>query len=160
MLEVFSSESADLLIGFAVDKQAAAITLIWGDLRQHVLPFRFFSDFPSAVRPDFDDIEIVDCGQTLRFGKHEASADSILYEVCADYRRRTNAARVENDPSIGACIRRLRKQRGLSRQDFEPDISAKTLARIENGSDSDPRPKTMTIIAEKLGVPVGSLSTY
>lgn len=159
--EVLLSPSVgDLLIGCAVDKLMETVTLIRGNLCQHVLPFSFFTDYPSVEIPHFDDVEVIDYGQTLRLGTYEASTDSILYEIDEDYRRRANAARRDNNSSFGACLRRLRKLRRLSQSDFEPDVSAKTIARIEHGLDHAPRDRTIQIIADRLRVTPDEILTY
>ena len=136
LAEVFSASTPrDFFIGAAVDTNSRGIALVRGDFSQTTLPLQFFSNFPSVERPTFDDVEVIDCGQTLRLGRHEASTESILYEIDPDYRQRSNASRRDNNSSFGACLRRLRKQRGLRQSDFEPEISARTISRIEQGLD-------------------------
>ena len=50
--------------------------------------------------------------------------------VDPEFRRRLKKIRMAGDQSLGASIRRLRKQRQMTRHDF-PGIDPKTLARIE-----------------------------
>ena len=79
LFEALSSEfPADLLIGCAVDNETKNLTLVRGDFTRVTLPIDFFTSFPSAERPTFDDVEVIDCGQTVRLGKHEASTDAVL----------------------------------------------------------------------------------
>lgn len=80
----------DLILGGAVDRGSSTITLVRGDLTRLTLPFTFFTDVPATVKPDFDDLEVIDFGQTLRLGEYEAEADAILYEVDDDHRRRAD----------------------------------------------------------------------
>ncbi len=161
LAEIFSASTPrDFFIGSAVDTNARGITLVRGDFSQTTLPFDFFTNFPSVERPTFDDVEVIDCGQTLRLGRHEASTESILYEIDPDFRHRSNASRRDNNSSFGACLRRLRKQRGLRQSDFEPEISARTISRIEQGLDHAPRDKSLRLIEKKLGVPPESIPTF
>jgi hypothetical protein len=57
---------------------------------------------------------------------------------------------------------RLRKQRGLRREDFEPALSAKTIARIERGEELSERlhDRTWQILSEKLGVAPKEIGTF
>jgi hypothetical protein len=159
--EVITSASrADLLAGCAIDRGSRVITLVRGNASLLVVPFAFFDNVTSETEPDFNDVEVIDYGQTLRLGAYEASTDSILYELDRDYRRRANAARRECNSAFGACLRRLRKQRRLRREDFEPEVSAKTIARIEQGMEHTPRGRTLSLIAEKLGVAPEDILTY
>jgi transcriptional regulator with XRE-family HTH domain len=66
---------------------------------------------------------------------------------------------LNEDLSLGASIRRLRWQHGLSRED-SPGLSAKAIARIERSEIGKPHSKTLVAIAHVLGVPVGQLDSY
>ena len=59
------------------------------------------------------------------------------------------------DPSL----RRLRKQRGLSRSDF-PNVARKTISRIEKGDVEKPHGVTLTRIAKMLGVEPNEIESY
>jgi hypothetical protein len=76
----------------------------------------------------------VDCGQTVKLGDYEAAVDALLYDYDPEFRRTISKRRLQEDRSFGAALRRLRKQRGLRRVDFEPVVSAKPIARIEQGN--------------------------
>jgi DNA-binding Xre family transcriptional regulator len=54
----------------------------------------------------------------------------------------------------------LRKQRGLRREDFEPELSAKTIARIEQGRVKRIHRKTLGVLAERLSVTPKELASY
>ena len=54
---------------------------------------------------------------------------------------------------------RLRKQRRLKRSDFLP-VSSKELARIERNEVEKPHAKTLSVIAERLGVGAEEIESY
>lgn len=160
LLGVVGDEHAeDLFIGGVVDADDKALVLYRGNLDRLVVPQRWFKAHPKKPRPDFNDFEITDSGQTIRLGEYEAAADAILYEFDAAARRRLKARQVGQDTSFGGSLRRLRLQKGLSREDFGP-ISAKTVARIERGEVEDPRGETLDIIAQHLGVAPEQIRSY
>lgn len=105
---------------------------------------------------------MTDYGQTIQLGSYEAATESLLYEFDPDYRRRIGKERRESDSSFGAALRRLRKQRGLRREDFAPLLSAKTVARIERGEvlPDALRDSTWEILSQKLGVKPEEIETF
>jgi Helix-turn-helix len=151
---------ADLLIGGSVDKGSQTITLWRGNLDSIVVPFSAFPVSGDGITPNFDDFEIIDYGQTVRLGEYEAATDSVLYEYDPKYRRRKAKERIASEQGIGASIRRLRKQRGLRREDFASVCDAKTIARIEQGKEHTPRQRTLEGVAGILNVPLAELNTY
>lgn len=160
LAEVLVSENcADLFIGGAADEGAGALVLYRGDLSPLVVPLSMLKARPGGPRPDGGRLEITDYGQTVRLGDFEASADSLLYELDADYRRSAKSRRIEQDDSFGGSLKRLRLQKGLSRSDFG-GISAKEVARIERGEIKRPHPATLKKIAVKLGVEVDALGSF
>jgi hypothetical protein len=98
-------------------------------------------------------------GRPLILGAYEASADSILYEMDQEYRKKVHRQRKDSQKSFGASLLRLRKQRRLRRGQFAP-LSAKTIARIERNEIAKPRGRTLQIIADRLGVPPEEIGTY
>ena len=60
---------------------------------------------------------------------------------------------------IGACLRRLRLQRGLRQSDFG-DVSAKTIARIERGETEVPLGQTLKAIVARLEVEPDEITSY
>lgn len=160
LAETLAAENGvDLFIGGAADEGAGALVLYRGDLTPLVVPLSMFKARPGGPRPDAGQLEVVDFGQTVRLGDFEASADSILYELDADYRRRAKARQVEQDPSFGGSLKRLRLQKGLNRADFG-GISVKEVARIERGQIKRPHAATLKKIAAKLGVAVDALDSF
>jgi len=159
--EVLSAENrADLFIGGFVNRPTETITLWRGNLDSLTVPLSAFPRSGDGTEPDFDAFSIVDSGQTVRLGQYEAAVDAILYEFDPEYRRRISKKRLKEDRSFGAALRRLRKQRGVRREDFEPDVSAKTVARIEQGLVKRIRQKTLAALASHLGVEPDDIATY
>ncbi|MCC5828415.1 MAG: helix-turn-helix transcriptional regulator [Phycisphaeraceae bacterium] len=148
---MIADHRGDLAIMGVMDDQSRTLTLWRGDMSKLVVPFSAFDNTSDVEKPDFDRFSIVDHGQTIRFGEYEAAFDSLLYDYDPDFRRELKKKRRKSDQSFGASLRRLRKQRRLSRDSFPP-LTAKTIARIERGEVSTPRGKTLATIAERLGV--------
>lgn len=153
------SNRSDFCIGGSVDPDHRMVVLVRGDLDVLSVPMTSFEATADGVKPDFGDFDVIDFGQTLRFGEYHASFDAVLYECDDDYRRRLSRLRRLEDRSFGASLRRLRLQRGLSRSDF-PGVSAKALARIERGEVEAPHAATLHKIATRLGVRADELSTF
>src|SRR5712692_116288 len=107
-----SNEPRDRIVCGMVDKQADNLLVYRGDLQPVVAPLNSFR--PSAgLAPNFDEFEVIDWGNAVRFGEYEASADAIFYENDPEYRRRLRARRRDKERSFGASLRRLRLQREL-----------------------------------------------
>jgi hypothetical protein len=138
-------------IGGIADEQSKTLTLWRGNLDPVVVPLEAFPPTGNNIRPEFDKFSVMDYGRTLRFGEYESAADVVLYECDSDFRRRLNQTRFAKEQTLGASIRRLRKQRGLTLNDFG-DVDPKTLARIERGQVQRPRPETLKQVAKILGV--------
>lgn len=155
-----ASNRMDLFIGGAVDPASRAITLWRGNLESLTVPFSAFGKSGNGTAPDFSRFSVVDCGQTIRLGNYEAATDAILYEFDGDYRRRILKERRESERSFGASLRRLRKQRGMRREDFGSAVAAKTIARIEQGKVRRIRRKTLAALAGKLHVKPDEIATY
>lgn len=149
----------DLFIGGTADSDSETITFWRGDLDSLIVPFSAFPTSGDGIVPDFGDIAVIDYGQSVRMGPYEAAVGAILYEYDPEYRRRKTKERLRSERTLGASIRRLRKQRGLRRDDFKP-LAAKTLARIEQGIVKSVHAKTLATIARALGVKPEELKTY
>jgi hypothetical protein len=149
----------DRFIGVMLDPESKTMTLWRGDLLSLVVPFSAFSATANGIRPDFNHASLTDFGHTIRLGDYEAASDSILYDFDPDFRRRLNRHRKATERTLGASIRRLRRQRELTRNDF-PGIDPKTLARIERNEVTRPHADTLKILARRLGTPVERLASY
>jgi DNA-binding XRE family transcriptional regulator len=158
--EVLQSEDRkERIIGGIVNGNTETITLWRGDLGPLVVPSSAFTPTGNGIRPDFGKFSMSDYEHTLRFGPYEAAADAVLYEYDSYFRRRLNGKRRADDQGLGTSIRRLRKQRQLTRNDF-PGVDPKTLARIERNEVSKPQGATLRSIAKRLGVSVEELESY
>jgi DNA-binding Xre family transcriptional regulator len=151
---------ANLLIGGCVDQGTKTITLWRGNLHALTVPFSAFEKSGTGASPDFEAFSLDDGGQTIRLGEYEAAVDAVLYEFDADYRRRRSRMRLQEDRSFGASLRKLRKQRGLRREDFEPEVAAKTIARIEQGKVVRIRQVTLSALAKRLAVEPREIATF
>jgi hypothetical protein len=157
-----ASEYRDrLFIGGIVDRDDGVVVLYRADLARDpvVVPMAWFTPSGDGTEPDFERLEVTDFGSAVQLGGYEASSDAILYEFDPEYRRTARKESLQQDPSFGAALRRLRLQRGLSRHDFAP-ISAKQIARIERGETEAPRDSTLRQIAARLGVRPEEIAEY
>jgi hypothetical protein len=161
LAEVLAAENrANLFIGGFVNEATETITFWRGSLESLTIPFLAFAKSGDGATPNFDALSVIDCGQTVKLGNYEAAADAILYEYDPAYRRTIARTRRQEDRSFGASLRRLRKQRGLRREDFEPAVSAKTVARIEQGKVTRIQEKTMRSLAGRLAVDPQEIATF
>jgi hypothetical protein len=158
---LINEQRADYIIGGLVDHSSKNITLWRGSLEPLVVPFEAFAPSGDGVAPDFEQFQVIEYGLTVRLGPYEATTESLLYEFDPAYRRRIAKERRASDQSFGASLRRLRKQRGLRREDFAP-LSAKTIARIEQGEELPERlhNRTWQILSQKLGVEPEEIETF
>ena len=161
LAEVLDADNrANLFIGGFVNKATETITFWRGNLESLTVPFSAFEKSGDGTEPNFDVFSVIDSGQTVKLGKYEAAADAILYEYDPAYRRAISKKRLQDDRTFGAALRRLRKQRGLRQGDFEPDVSAKTVARIEQGTVSRVQKKTLESLAKHLAVEPEEIASY
>lgn len=149
----------DRFIGGIVDKDSRTITLWRGNFESMIVPFDAFPPTANGIRPDFKKFSVIEYGQTLKFGDYESDSAAVLYEFASDFRKRLKQARFAEEQTLGASIRRLRRQRRLTRGDFK-DVDSKTIARIEMGTSKTPRASTLEAIAATLGVKRDELSDY
>jgi len=160
LIEVLGSDNrADLLIGGLVMPTRSALLLYRGNLEPITIPLEWFAQRAGRPSPDISKFAVTDYGQTVQFGDYEASTDAILYEFDEDYRLRSKKRQLEEDPSLGGAIRRLRLQKGLRQSDF-PGVTAKEIARIERGKVKKPHQETLQRIADRTGVPLEQIHTY
>lgn len=151
---------AALFIGGCIDPGDGVVVLYTGNVEPVVMPLDWFKPSGDGVRPDPSRFSVTDFGQTVKLGAYEAASHAILYDFDPEYRRQAKARRVEQDPSFGGALRRLRILRGLSQASFEPDISAKEIARLEGGQVKKPHATTLKRLAKRLRVKPSEISTY
>jgi DNA-binding Xre family transcriptional regulator len=161
LAEVLNAENrANLFIGGFVNKANETMTFWRGNLESLTVPFRAFEKSGDGTEPNIDAFSVIDCGQTVKLGDYEAAVDAVLYEYDPEFRRATSKKRLQEDRSFGAALRRLRKQRGLRREDFEPDVAAKTVARIEQGKVTRIQRATLEALAKHLAVEPDQIETF
>lgn len=161
LAEVFQAVNySDLMIGGFVNTATQTVTLWRGNLQSLTVPFSAFQKSGDGTVPDFNAFSVIDSGQTVKLGDYEAAVDAILYEFDPVYRRSISKKRLENENTFGAALRRLRKQRGLSQDDFQPEISAKTIARIELGKSTRIQNSTLEALAKHLAVKPEEICSY
>lgn len=146
------------VIGGRVDRSTRTLTLIRGNLSRLVVPLLAFATTGEGPSPDFSKFVVEDFGQTLKFGEYEASVESVLYEFDRDHRRKRRSEFAKKDKTFGACLRRLRLQKGLRQTDF-PQIDAREIRRIEQG-EVTPRKSTIQHIADRLDVSPDDIVTF
>ena len=156
-----ADHSADLMIGGFVDHEAEVITLVRGDLflPPVAVPFSAFKESGTGVKPNFKDFEIADFGQTIRLGKYEAAAASLLYEFDPEFRKRKKAHLAASEKSFGASLRRLRIQKGLIQSDFA-GINPREIGRIERGEVNQPQERTIARLSKALGVKPDEIGSF
>jgi hypothetical protein len=155
---IASSNRDDLFIGGTLDLADGTLVLYRGNLEPFIVPISWFN-LPKGLRLSGEDFEVIDFGQTVRLGAIEAATEAILYEFDADARRRAKLRSRANDSSFGGALRRLRLQRGLSRDEFE-GISAREIGRIERGEIANPRAATVAKLARRLGVKPDEIESF
>ena len=151
---------ADLLIGGFVKHSNETITFWRGNLESLTVRFSSSAKSGDGTVPNYDAFSVIDCGQTVKLGNYEAAVDAILYEHDPEFRRAISKQRLQDDRSFGAALRRLRKQRGLCREDFEPDVAAKTVARIEQGEVTRIHKATLEALARYLAVEPDEIESF
>jgi hypothetical protein len=156
---VTRDDASDRFIGGSVDSKAKTLTLLRGDIEVMVAPFSLFPKSGDGTAPDFSRFQLTDYGRTIALGDYEASADAVLYELDAGYRRRLRKQHRQSERTFGASLMRLRKQRHLKRNDFAP-VSSKEIARIERNEVGKPHAKTLVTIADRLGVRPEEIETF
>jgi hypothetical protein len=102
-----------VLIGGVLNAELGTLVLVRGNLERVMVPLTIFRPSGTAT-PDLGKFELGDFGHTLRFGKYEATADSVLWEVDSEFRKSAKAKERLHAKGFGPSLRRLRKQRGLS----------------------------------------------
>jgi DNA-binding XRE family transcriptional regulator len=152
------ADRQDRFIGGIIDEDSKTLTLWRGNFKSVVVPFEAFPATGNGIRPQFNKFSVTDYGRTLKFGDYESTADVVLFEYAPDFRQRLKKTRFAQEQTLGASIRRLRKHRRLTLNDFG-DLDPKTLTRIEYGRVR-PRRETLSQIAKILRVPREELASY
>jgi len=153
------SDAAGLFTAAVADPQSQTLALTRGNMRTITVPFSMFPPSGTGVQPDFSRLSLADYGHTVRLGGYEAASDAILYEADPEYRRKARKKLLGDEKTFGASLRRLRIQKGLTRNDFAP-LSSKTIARIERNEVGKPHGETLRTIADRAGVEPDEIESY
>jgi len=79
------------LISGYVDYELKQIMCFRGSGTSLAIPFDIFKPSGTGLEPDFEKLEFIDYGLTLKLGEYEAAVDAILYEIDEDYRNEINS---------------------------------------------------------------------
>jgi len=162
LLEVLQrppADRADVFIGGCFDPASETLVLTRGDFSSLRAPLASFRVPGSGATPDPARLEFDEYGETVKLGDYEAAADAILYEESPEFRRNLLQNRRENDKTFGACLRRLRIQRGLT-QDQIPGLSRRQIVRLESGETEKPHADTLRLLAHALSVKPEEIETF
>ena len=153
----------DLFVAASYAPDTDVVTLYRGTLAPLIVPAEWFriAGQATGAEPDLPALTPTDYGQTIRLGDVEVSADAVLYEFDAEARRRMKA-RLRRDDGLGASVRRLRKQRGLTQEVVAAaaGLSRRELGRIERGEVTLPRRGTTARLARALGVLPSQVASF
>lgn len=81
LFEVLLDRSTRDLLCIAVKRDETHLTLMMGDLSRIEIPLAFFRPSGDGTTPDFNDLHVIDYGQTVKFGPYEAAVDAIVDEA-------------------------------------------------------------------------------
>lgn len=147
-------------VGALHDEPGDRLILFRANCERLTVPVAWFRAQPGSSKPDPSRLSVGDWGLSLCLGDFEIASDTILYAFDPAVRKRIKARELGSDKSFGGALRRLRLSRGLTRADFAPDVSERTIARIEDGDVARPQKQKLEAIAKKLGVKPDEIDTY
>lgn len=90
VLALPEKEKRKYLISGYVNFDDQVIMCFRGSGTSIAIPFGVFRPSGTGLKPDFDKLEFIDYGQTIKLGEYEAAVDAILYEIDEDYRNEVN----------------------------------------------------------------------
>ena len=152
---IHAAESARL-IGAVPDLALAALTVFRADLSAICLPAHWFEQSGDNGLNDIRALKLEEDGSVVKIGSRRWQSHQIISSFDANFRRTLRRLELTQNDSLGALIRRTRKERRLGREEF-PGIDAKTIARIERNEIMRPQRETLRLIAQTLGIPVEQL---
>ena len=144
-------------IGVNLYKELGIFKIIRGDFSSLIVKMDSLLPSGAGVAPHFDDVEIIDFGNAIRFGEYEASMRGLLYENDKNYRLEKKKQRLSSEKSFGACLRRYRIQKKIKQSDLK-NTSEKTIRRIEEGDK--PTETTKTKILNELNIAEDDLMSF
>jgi hypothetical protein len=84
-----------LFIAGYVDFLLQELVLFRADETELTAPLSMFIP-RGGISPDFNKMEIIDHGQTIKFGSYETASTSILYDLDIEYKRYCDTNRMIN----------------------------------------------------------------
>jgi len=100
-----SSDPWRLLVIGRVLMLSRQVILVTAGLERICVPFAWF-EHSGTTSPNFDQLEIIDSGQTVKLGEYEASSDAILEEFSVDYKINTYQAGFDSQQNHDRLKRR------------------------------------------------------
>jgi DNA-binding XRE family transcriptional regulator len=138
----------------------AGIQLTFADGSSGLIPFADLDEVDGL-----DELKSIELPNAYELILHKNNGENVeipwdfARHYCdVSYRRRIEQVAASGRESLGAGIRSLRENAGLSQEELAQaaDIGRITLLRIENGEQS-PRYGTLRSIAQALGVPLSEV---
>lgn len=90
VLALPEKDKCKLLISGYVNFDEQHIMCFRGSGTSIAIPFSIFKVPGTGLKPDFDKLQFIDYGQTIKLGEYEAAVNAILYEIDEDYRKEVN----------------------------------------------------------------------
>lgn len=95
ILSLPSAEKRRLIVGGYADYTLQHLILFRGDGTSVVAPFSMFEPTPQTS-PNFEELDIIDYGNTVKLGEYEASTRSILIDLDPEYKTYCESIRIKN----------------------------------------------------------------
>lgn len=92
LMKLSTEKRHNYLISGYADFDNRHIMCFRGSGTSFVIPFSVFTSSGTGLVPNFEQLEFIDYGQTIKLGEYEASVHEILYELDEAYR-----SKVDND---------------------------------------------------------------
>lgn len=84
---IAAPNSDELVIDVGVDVKNELLIIKRANSIVFNVPFSWFQKTANGIEPDWNDVEIIDCGQTIRLGKYyEVSMHNVLYNFDEEFR--------------------------------------------------------------------------
>lgn len=85
-----------MIVAAFIDLVLDEMVVYNGNEKEFVIPLSFFKPSGNGIVPDFNALEIIDYGHTVKLGEYEAASSAILYEVDPEYKSYADANRMTN----------------------------------------------------------------
>lgn len=92
LMKLSTEKRHNYLISGYADFDNKQIMCFRGSGTSIAVPFSIFKPSGTGLEPDFESLEFIDYGQTVKLGEYEASVHAILYELDEEYKNK-----IDND---------------------------------------------------------------